>query len=146
MRQLTQEKLQDDYDPQSELKFDGFMIPQEMVDFGSQMNILPKETWNKMGRPNLIRSKKFLKVADQLFIEPISILKNVKIVIMGIPTLFDFKLINMFEGIHAYSLLVGWQWVRKMKSIISTEKGRIKFKGNGKKITIPLDPREGKCG
>jgi hypothetical protein len=31
-----------------------------------------------------------------------------------------------------------------MKVTISLERDRIKLKGNGKKIIIPLDPREGK--
>jgi hypothetical protein len=42
MRQFTQEKVQEDYDPQVDLEFEGFIIPQEVVDFCSQVNILIK--------------------------------------------------------------------------------------------------------
>jgi hypothetical protein len=31
-----------------------------------------------------------------------------------------------------------------MKSIVSLKRDRIKLKGSGKKIIIPLDPKEGK--
>jgi hypothetical protein len=44
MCQLTQqERFYDDYDPQVDLEIKGFMIPQVVVDFGSQVHILPKE-------------------------------------------------------------------------------------------------------
>jgi hypothetical protein len=56
MCQLTQqERFYDDYDPQVDLEVKGFMIPQVdlevkgfmitqvVVDFGSQVHILPKE-------------------------------------------------------------------------------------------------------
>lgn len=67
------------------------MIPRVVVDFNSQVNILPKETWIRMGKPKLTRSKNFLKLADQQFVEPINLLKSVETVIMGIPTLVDLK-------------------------------------------------------
>jgi hypothetical protein len=83
MRQLTQENLQDDYDPQVNLEVEGFMIPQVVVNFGSQVNILPKETWIKMGKPKLTRSKNFLKLAYQQFVEPIDLLRSVKTLSWG---------------------------------------------------------------
>jgi hypothetical protein len=33
------------FDPQFGLEFDGHVIKQVIVDFGSQLNILSKETW-----------------------------------------------------------------------------------------------------
>jgi hypothetical protein len=44
LRQLTQEKIQDDYDTQVNLEVEGFMVSQVVVDFRSQVNILPKGT------------------------------------------------------------------------------------------------------
>ena len=55
----------------------------------------------------------------------------------------DFKVIEPREGSKSYPALVGQPWDRKMKSNISIEKDRIKLKGQGKKIIIPLDPKEG---
>lgn len=76
MCQLTQqERFYDDYDPQVDLEVKGFMIPQVVVDFGSQVHILPKEVQIKMGRLDLVSSKNFLKLVDQRFAKPISNLK-----------------------------------------------------------------------
>ena len=47
------------------------------------------------------------------------------------------------EGSKSYLALVSRPWTRKMKANISLEKDRIKLKGQGKKVIIPLDPEEG---
>ena len=62
---------------------------------------------------------------------------------MSITVTTDFKVIEPKEGIKSYPTLVSWPWARKMKANISLEKDRIKIKGQGKKIIIPLDPKEG---
>ena len=62
---------------------------------------------------------------------------------MGITVTTDFKVIEPNEGSKSYPTLVGQPWKRKMKANISLEKDTIKLKGQGKKIIIPLDPKEG---
>ena len=62
---------------------------------------------------------------------------------MGITITTNFKVIEPKEGSKSYLALVGRPWARKMKANISSEKYRIKLKGQGKKIIIPLDPKEG---
>lgn len=120
------------------------MVRQVVVDFGSQVNILPCETWISMGRQNLHRTTNYLKPADQIFIEPIGTIRKVKISIMGILMTIDFKVINLVDSIPTYLVVFGRPWGRRMKATISLEKDKIKLKGNGKKIIIPLDLHEGK--
>jgi hypothetical protein len=45
VRKLSQDRTTNDFDPQVDLEVNGHMIKQVVVDFGSQVNILPKETW-----------------------------------------------------------------------------------------------------
>jgi hypothetical protein len=45
VRKLSQYITTSDFDPQVNLKFDGHKIKQVVVNLGSQVNILPKETW-----------------------------------------------------------------------------------------------------
>ena len=42
---------QPDLDPKVNLVVNGYTMPQVVVDFGSQVNILPRSTWVKLGRP-----------------------------------------------------------------------------------------------
>ena len=63
---------------------------------------------------------------------------------MGILMRVNFEVINLVEGILSYLTLVGIPWGRNMRAMISLERDRIKLKGSGRKIIIPLDPKEGK--
>ena len=40
---------QNDFDPQVDLQINKFLIPRVVLDFGSQVNILTKDTWEKLG-------------------------------------------------------------------------------------------------
>ena len=42
-----------------------------MLDFGSQVNIMTRDTWEQLGRPRLYELGIYLKLADQGLIEPI---------------------------------------------------------------------------
>jgi hypothetical protein len=106
MHQLSQEAQTNDFDPQVDLEIDENLIKQVIVDFGSQVNILPRETWVRLGKPPLQPTMNFLKLADQRFIEPIGTLKSVITSIMGIPMRVNFEVINLVEGIPAYPALV----------------------------------------
>ena len=134
---------QNDFDPQVHIQINEFLIPRVVLDFGSQVNILTKSTWEKLGRPQLVKSYYYLKLADQGLIEPLGLCRNIETTIMGISVKIDFKVIEPKEGSNSYPTLVGQTWARKMKSNISFQKDKIKLKGQGKKIIIPLDPKEG---
>ena len=58
--------------------------------------------------------------------------------------LTDFKFIEPKGGRKSYAALVGRPWARTMNESISLEKERIKLKGQGKNIIIPLESKEGK--
>jgi len=44
LHQLSQEIHDNDFDPEVDLEIDGHMIKEVKVDFGCQVNILPRET------------------------------------------------------------------------------------------------------
>lgn len=140
----TSQNYQNDFDPQVDLHIGEYLIPKVILDFGSQVNILTKNTWEKLGRPRVVKLDYYLMLANKGLTEPMGLYKNVEIVIMGIPTLTEFKVIEPKEGRKSYLALVSQRWERKMKANISLEKDRIKFKGQGKKVIIPLDTKERK--
>jgi hypothetical protein len=113
------------------MEINEILIKKVVVDFGSQVNILPQETWIRMGQPTLAPTLNYLKLEDQRLIEPIAILKNVETQIMGIQTQVDFEVIDLVEGMSSYATLVIRPWGLKMKATISLERDRIKLKGSG---------------
>ena len=63
--------------------------------------------------------------------------------IKGISTKVDFKIIDPKEGSSSFPALVGRPWGRKIKASISLDKERIKLKGNGQKVIVPIHPSQG---
>ena len=57
--------IQNDFDPQVDLQINELLVPRVALDFGSQVNILTKYTWEKLGRPQLLKSDYYLKLANQ---------------------------------------------------------------------------------
>ena len=114
---------QNDLDPQVDLRINESLIPKVVLDFGSQVNILAKNTWEKHGRPQLVKSDYYLKLVDQ------GLCKNVETTIMGISVCTNFKVIEPRERSKSYTTLVGRPWARKMKANISLDKDKIELKG-----------------
>ena len=101
------------------------------------------DTWEQLGRPRLYESGIYLKLADQGLIEPIGVSKNVDATIKGISTKVNFEIIDPKEGSCSFPALVGQPWGRKMKASIYLDKERIKLKGNGQKVIVPIYPSQG---
>ena len=120
------------------------MIKQVVVNFGSQVNNLPRETWIRLGRLALSPTMNYLKLVDQRLIETIGIPINIDTQIMGILSQVNFEVIALVMGMSTYATIVGQPWGRKLKANISLEKDRTKLKKDGRKIIIPLDQKEGK--
>lgn len=132
-----------DLDPQVYLDIEGVLISQVFVNFGSQVNILPRCTWMKHGRLELVKSIFNLKLADQGLVEPLGIWKDVGTTIMCISMRINFEVIEPNSISNSYPTLIGQPWERKMKSNMSLDKNKIKIKGKGKRAIIPLNQREG---
>ena len=85
----------------------GYNIPQVVVDFGLQVNVLPRSTWIKISRPQLLESGIYIRLADQGLIAPIGVLKKAETSIMGITTIINYEVIDIQDEQHTYPTLVG---------------------------------------
>ena len=47
--------MHNDFDPQVDLQINELLIPKVVLDFGFQVNILNKSTWEKLGLPMLVK-------------------------------------------------------------------------------------------
>ena len=66
-----------------------------ILDLGSDVNVLPKQTWGQMGTPSLVWSPIQLRLANQQRIVPLGRLLSVPIDIDGVSTLADFEVIEI---------------------------------------------------
>jgi hypothetical protein len=84
-----------------------FEIKDVMLDLGSDVNILPKKTWEALGKTHLTYSLIQLRMANQYCIFPIARLDNVEIDVAGVKTVADFEVIEIMGDKDPYPALLG---------------------------------------
>jgi hypothetical protein len=69
-----------------------------ILDLGSEVNVLPKNTWQCMGYPTLGYSLIQLKLENQHRFLPIGRLKGVTVDLDGVHTKVEFEVIEIVEN------------------------------------------------
>jgi hypothetical protein len=114
-----------------------------MLDLGSDINILPKKTWEAMGKPMLDYSPIQLCMANQYCIYPVGRLENIKVDIAGVKTMEYFEVIEIMGEKDPYPTFLGIDWAYDNYAIIDLKKELMIFEADGVKFIQPLDPYEG---
>ena len=114
-----------------------------ILDLGSEINVLPKQTWGQMGKPSLDWSPIQLRLANQQKIVPLGRLLSVPIDLDGVSTLADFEVIEIIDDSNPYPALLGIEWAMENAAIINLKRRQMTFEGNGLRVIIPLDPSQG---
>lgn len=120
-----------------------YEIDQVIMDLGSDANILPKQTWERMGRPTLQWSPIQLRMANQQKIIPMGSLQGITVHIEGASMLVDFEVIEIVDDRNPYSTLLGIDWTTDMNKVINLKKRKMIFEKKSLRVVVPLDPTEG---
>lgn len=78
-----------------------------MLNLGSDVNILPRKTWEAMVKPQLRYSLIQLRMVNQYFIVPTGRLENVEVDVAGVKTYTEFEVINIMGDKDPYPVLLG---------------------------------------
>jgi hypothetical protein len=78
-----------------------------ILDLGSEVNVLPKNTWQCMGEPTLGYSPVQPKLANQHKVLPIGRLKGVTVDLDGVRTKDDFEVIEIMDDTKPYPTFLG---------------------------------------
>jgi hypothetical protein len=113
-----------------------------ILDLGSDVNVLPRQTWEMMGKPKLVWSTVQLRLENQHKIIPIRRLVGVLVNIDGVHNIADFEVIEIVDNSQSYPTLLGLDWAFDNQAIINLKKREMIFEGGGLKVTTPLDPTE----
>jgi hypothetical protein len=111
-----------------------------MLDLGSYVNILPKNTWEALGKLRLTYSPIKLRMENRYCIFPIGILENVEIYLAGVKTVVDFEVIEIMGDKDPYLTLLGIDWAYDNYAVIDLNKDTMTFEAEGIKVVQPLDP------
>lgn len=86
------------------------------------MNVLPKKTWERMGRPRLQWSPIQLHMANQHKIILMGHMYGVEVDTEGASGLADFEVIEIVDDNNPYPTLLGIDWVFNMDALINLRK------------------------
>jgi hypothetical protein len=114
-----------------------------ILDLGFDVNLLPKKTWDLMGKPKLVWSLVQLKLVNQPKIVLIGWLARATVNIDGVRSIEDFEVIEIMDESQPYTTLMGLEWDFDNQAIVNLKRREIIFKVGDLKVTTPLDPSEG---
>ena len=78
-----------------------------ILELGSEVNVLPKKTWQCMGEPTLGYSPVQLKLANQHRVIPIGRLKGMTVDLDGVRIKEYFEVIEIVDDTAPYPTLLG---------------------------------------
>jgi hypothetical protein len=78
-----------------------------ILDLESEVNVMPKKTWEDMGGPTLGYSPIQLKLENQHRVVQIGRLKGIPVDLDGVHTMEDFEVINIVDNALPYTALLG---------------------------------------
>jgi hypothetical protein len=111
-----------------------------ILDLGSEVNVLPKKTWQCMGEPTLGYSPVQLKLENQHRVIPIGRLKGVIVDLDGVHNKEDFEVIEIVEDTTPYPTLLGLDWAFENQAIINLKTRKMTFDLGEYRVIAPLDP------
>jgi hypothetical protein len=114
-----------------------------ILDLGSEVNVLPKNTWQCMGDPTLGYSPVQMKLADQHRVLPIRRLEGVTVDLDGVCTKEDLEVIEIVDDTTPYPTFLILDWEFDNQSIIKLKIHKMTFDSGEYRFIVPLDPSEG---
>ena len=114
-----------------------------ILDLGSEVNVLTKQTWEQMGKPTLDWSPIQLRLANQQKIVPLGRFPSVPVDIDGVCTVAEFEVIEIIDDNNPYPALLGIEWAMENAVVINLKKRQMTFEGKDLRVIVPLDPLQG---
>ena len=114
-----------------------------LLDGGSGVNLITEEERNRLGLKDPQPAPFRLRMADQTVVDPVGMIRNVKIHIHGIPYLITLTVIKNKEVNEAYSMLLGRPWLIDAKVNHDWGNNLVTIRGNGTVKTISVSQRKG---
>jgi hypothetical protein len=102
-----------------------------VLNLGSKVNVITKQTWALMGKPKLIYYPIRLRMANQQEVSPFGRLDHVLVDIDEVITFVDFEVIEIVDDSCPYPAMLGIDWDFKNFTVVDLNKRRMTFEGDG---------------
>ena len=114
-----------------------------ILDLGSDVNILPKKTWEQMGKPKMVWSPIKIWLVNPHKIYPIGILEDVEVDIDGVKSRAKFEVIKIIDDMGFYLGLLAIDWAFDNLSILNLKKRKMSFQSKDIRVVVPWDLEKG---
>ena len=108
-----------------------YEMDEVVLDLGSEVNVMKKQTWEIMAKPKLAFSPIQLRLANQQRVIPLGHLSSIPVDLDGVRSLADFKVIEIIDDSTSYPTLLGIDQAFENHVIINLKKKTMSFEGNG---------------
>ena len=103
-------------------QIEDYDMDEVILDLGSEVNVLTKQTWELMGNPKLKYSPIQLRLANQQRGCPLGRLSNMLVDIDDMRSLVDFEVIEIIDDSRSYPALLGIEWAFNNLVVINLKK------------------------
>ena len=107
---------------------------------GSDVNILMKQTCERMGIPWLVWSLVQLWLANQARVTSIGWVRCLSMEVEGMKNYVDFDVIDVVYGRGSYLVLLGFVWANEILEVINFKKRMMTFENQEIRVIAPMDP------
>ena len=120
-----------------------YKMDEVVLDLGSKVNVMTKQTWDIMVKLKLAFSPIQLRLENQQRVIPLECMSSVPVDLNGVRSLPDFEVIEIIDDSTSYPTLLGIEWAFENQAIINLKKKTMSFEGNGTRVIGLLDPTLG---
>ena len=96
-----------------------YEMDEVVLDLGYEVNVMTKQTWEIMAKPNLSFSPIQLRLANQQRVIPLGRLSSVLVDLNGVRSLADFKVIEIIDDSTPYPTLLCIDWASEIKRLLT---------------------------
>jgi len=118
-------------------------MEQVVLDIGSYVNVVTRQTWEPMGKPTLRWSLVRSRMANQQKIILLGRLSGVKVDLDGVRSTAGFELIEIMDDRNPYRAFLGTEWAFYNNVIINLKKRQMSFEDGKNRVMTPIDPSYG---
>lgn len=106
---------------------DDFDMDNIILDLGFDVKFFNKKTWEKVGKPKLVRSPIQMRLGNQYKIYLIGKQENIEVNIDGVRSKVDFEVIEIIDDTNPYPTLLGIDWEFDNLAILNLKKRQMSF-------------------
>ena len=117
------QKYLDPRSPVVKTHINGVEIPNTLIDLGATINIMRKQTLERLKLPNILCTPTLLQLANRSVIKPDGVLEDISVSLNSWEYHVDFMILTPKNNLGGHPLILGRPWLAIVDDFISCRSG-----------------------